>query len=111
MEIIHAKGVYLLAGCDKSRRNLPKRARFVWHAGPGRDPSYCQACAAVAPPGHWFTMKEERVIDLAILVSKTPGEPALDCRDDKLQAKADRAISEAAVQVDWLSRLDARHDD
>lgn len=107
MEIIHAKGVYLLTGCDASRKHLPKRAGFRWHAGPSRDRD-CAACVAMAPPGHWFTTKEERVLDLAILVAKTPGEPPLDLRDDALQARADRAIAEAVGQRDWLAQLDAR---
>lgn len=111
LEIVHAKGIYLLEGSAKEQRALPKRARFAWHAGPGRDPSYCAACIACAPSGRWFTTREDRVLDLAILVSHTPGMAPLDCRDDRLQTKADRAIAEAEVQVDWLSRLDSRGDE
>lgn len=111
MEIIAAKGVYLLEGCTPALRHLPKRAGFTWHAGPHRDPSWCAACAAGAPTGRWFAVKEERVLDLAIVIAKTPGEPALDLRNDAMQAKAARAIAEAVGQVDWLTRLDSRHDD
>jgi len=107
MYVAHAKGLFMLEGCDKDRAHMPRRARWRWH-GPPKCPDSCAGCAAGMPPFHWYTDSESQVIDLAHLVATTPGEPALEFGEDGLRARVAKAVGEREGQGDWLAQLEDR---